>query len=99
LVKGGHIEAAQSIDYLVTPRGVRAYPAERIQTKNTHGTGCTYSAALATWLARGLPLEDAVERAKEYVTQAIRHGLEIGHGHGPTDHFWFMRGGDRGALE
>jgi len=91
LVKGGHIDALQCIDYLVTPRGFRSYPADRIETRNTHGTGCTYSAALATWLARGLPIEDAVARAKEYVTQAIRHGLPIGHGHGPTDHFWFLR--------
>jgi hydroxymethylpyrimidine/phosphomethylpyrimidine kinase len=91
LIKGGHIDAFQSTDYLVTARGARAYSAERIRTKNTHGTGCTYSAAIATHLALGLPLEAAVELSKRYVTQAIRHGLTIGHGHGPTDHFWFLR--------
>jgi hydroxymethylpyrimidine/phosphomethylpyrimidine kinase len=93
LIKGGHIDAFQSIDYLVTAGGVRAYPAERILTKNTHGTGCTYSAALASSLALGLELEEAVRRSKLYVTEAIRHGLTIGHGHGPTDHFWFLREG------
>lgn len=95
LIKGGHLDSELSIDYLVTDRGFRVYPAERITTRNTHGTGCTYSAALATWIARGLPLEEAVAHAKSYVTEAIRHGLSIGHGYGPTDHFWFMRkGGD-----
>lgn len=94
VIKGGHIDAFQSVDYLVTSGGVRAYPAERIRTNNTHGTGCTFSAALASSLALGLELEEAVRRAKRYVTEAIRHGLEIGRGHGPTDHFWFLRKGD-----
>jgi hydroxymethylpyrimidine/phosphomethylpyrimidine kinase len=94
LIKGGHIDAFQSIDYLVTAGGMRAYPAERIKTKNTHGTGCTFSAALSSWLAQGLELEEAVRRSKEYVTEAIRHGLDIGRGHGPTDHFWFLRDGE-----
>ncbi len=91
LIKGGHLNSPLSTDYLVTPRGLRGYSAERIPTGTTHGTGCTYSAALATWIAHGFPMEDAVARAKAYVTEAIRHGLEIGHGHGPTDHFWFLR--------
>lgn len=95
LIKGGHFDSAMSTDYLVTAQGMRAYPGERIQTKNTHGTGCTYSAALATWIAHGLALEDAVARAKAYVTEAIRHGLSIGHGQGPTDHFWFLREGEQ----
>jgi hydroxymethylpyrimidine/phosphomethylpyrimidine kinase len=92
LIKGGHIDAFQSTDYLVTARGCRAYAGERIQTKNTHGTGCTLSAAIATWLAHGLSLEEAVQRSKLYVTEAIKNGLSIGSGHGPTDHFWFLRG-------
>lgn len=91
LVKGGHLDETHSTDYLITAKGVRAYPADRIDTKNTHGTGCTYSAALATWLGRGLELEEAVARSKTYVTEAIRHALAIGHGNGPTDHFWFLR--------
>lgn len=91
LIKGGHMDDAHSTDYLVTASGMLPFPGERIDTKNTHGTGCTYSAALATWLGRGLVLEEAVARAKRYVTGAIRHGLEIGHGNGPTDHFWAFR--------
>lgn len=99
LVKGGHFEGDQSVDYLVTRSGARAYPGERIDTKNTHGTGCTYSAALATWLGRGVTLEEAVDRSKRYVTEAIRHALAIGHGHGPTDHFFFMRRRESGGKE
>ncbi len=91
LIKGGHFDSEQSTDYLVTAGGVREYVGMRIDTKNTHGTGCTYSAALATWLGRGAGLEEAVDRSKEYVTEAIRHALAIGHGHGPTDHFYFLR--------
>jgi hydroxymethylpyrimidine/phosphomethylpyrimidine kinase len=91
LIKGGHLDETHSTDYLVTARGMLPYPGERIDTKNTHGTGCTYSAALATWLGRGLELEEAVARSKRYVTGAIRHSLGIGHGNGPTDHFWAFR--------
>jgi len=91
LIKGGHLDDAHSTDFLITAKGVQPFPGERIDTKNTHGTGCTYSAALATWLGRGLDLEGAVARSKRYVTGAIRHGLSIGHGNGPTDHFWFIR--------
>ena len=91
LIKGGHLDETHSTDYLVTARGMIPYPGERIDTKNTHGTGCTYSAALATWLGRGLELEEAVTRSKRYVTGAIRNGLAIGHGNGPTDHFWAFR--------
>jgi hydroxymethylpyrimidine/phosphomethylpyrimidine kinase len=91
LVKGGHIEGKDATDILVTARGTRLFPAERIDTKNTHGTGCTYSAALATHLGMGKSLEDAIAVAKTYVTEAIRHGLAIGKGYGPTDHFFFLR--------
>lgn len=91
LVKGGHLGGRESVDVLVTAGEVRSYPADRIETRHTHGTGCTYAAAIATWLGRGLALEEAVHRAKVYVTEAIRHALPIGRGHGPTDHFWFLR--------
>jgi hydroxymethylpyrimidine/phosphomethylpyrimidine kinase len=97
LIKGGHLDEVRSIDYLVTAQGVQPFPGDRIETKNTHGTGCTYSAALATWIGRGLDLDDAVARSKRYVTEAIRHGLSIGRGNGPTDHFWFMRKETEGA--
>lgn len=91
LLKGGHFDSDASTDYLVTPRGFHAFPADRIATMSTHGTGCTYSAAIATWIAHGMALEEAIARAKRYITEAIRRGLPIGHGHGPTDHFWFLR--------
>ncbi len=62
--------------------------AERIQTVHTHGTGCTFSAAIAALLARGMSVEEAVVGAKHYITGAIRHAPGLGHGHGPVGHFW-----------
>lgn len=91
LLKGGHLEEDLAVDYLFEPGAVRSFSALRIDTDTTHGTGCTLSAALCANLARGIGLHDAVERAKDYVTEAIRHGLRIGHGHGPTHHFYFLR--------
>ena len=72
-------------------RRIIEFRKERIQTFNTHGTGCTYSAAIATNLAKGTPVPEAVRLAKEYVTGAIRHALSIGAGNGPTDHFFKFR--------
>lgn len=91
LVKGGHLEAAPATDVLVTPDGVEVFPGEHIPARHTHGTGCTYSAAIATQLAHGRPLAQAIERAKAYVTEAIRAGLPVGRGIGPTDHFYYLR--------
>lgn len=62
--------------------------AERIQTLHTHGTGCTFSAAIAAFIARGMPVEEAVISAKHYITGAISHAPGLGHGHGPVGHFW-----------
>ena len=64
------------------------FKAEWVETENTHGTGCTYSAAIATQLAHGKGLVDAIRTAKAYITGAIQHALDIGHGHGPTHHFF-----------
>lgn len=86
LVKGGHSEG-DATDILYDGESFHAFSAPRIQTKNTHGTGCTYSSAIASNLALGFPMEKAVERAKAYVTTAIAHGLELGRGNGPTHHF------------
>lgn len=69
---------------------MHAFPAKRIDTKNTHGTGCTYSAAITAYLSRGLPLIEAVDKAKTYVTKAIEHSFDIGSGNGPTNH-WGVR--------
>jgi hydroxymethylpyrimidine/phosphomethylpyrimidine kinase len=91
LVKGGHLEERPATDVLVTPEGVRVFPGEHVDARHTHGTGCTYSAAIATQLAHGRSLVDAITRAKAYVTEAIRAGLAIGQGIGPTDHFFYLR--------
>ena len=87
LVKGGHLIGDNATDVLYCNGEWTFFEAERIETENTHGTGCTYSAAIATQLAHGKGLIDAVHAAKTYITDAIRHSLDIGHGHGPTNHF------------
>jgi hydroxymethylpyrimidine/phosphomethylpyrimidine kinase len=89
LIKGGHGEGAESIDYLIREAGVVALAAPRIATKNTHGTGCSLSSAIAAGLAKGDDLETAVRNAKIWVTAAIAAAdwLSVGHGHGPIHHF------------
>lgn len=94
LVKGGHLDEREAVDLLLEGDEVRTFRAERIGGRGTHGTGCTLSAALATWLGRGEPLPRAVELAKRFVTEAIRHGLPVGHGHQPTNPFFFLEGRD-----
>jgi hydroxymethylpyrimidine/phosphomethylpyrimidine kinase len=95
IVKGGHLEGADAIDLLYDGREFVEFGGPRIATRSTHGTGCTFAAALAANLALGDPLPAAVDKAKRYVTGALRHGLRLGHGHGPLDHFWDRRA-DRG---
>jgi hydroxymethylpyrimidine/phosphomethylpyrimidine kinase len=96
LVKGGHA-AGNALDVLFDGTDFFEFDAERIDTKNTHGTGCTYSSAIASNLALGHPMKEAVRLAKEYVTTAIRHALPIGRGNGPTHHFYDLyRHGLRG---
>jgi len=92
LIKGGHLgvgEAGQSSDYLLTGDGASWFPARRIVTQNTHGTGCTLSSAIAAGLALGGDLETAVREAKLYISAAIAAAerLHIGSGHGPVHHF------------
>lgn len=88
LVKGGH-GSNDANDVLARPDGsVTWFEGERIDTSNTHGTGCTLSSALACGLALGLPLEEAVAAAKRYVTGALSTGLDLGRGSGPLDHMW-----------
>ncbi len=89
LIKGGHLEG-DAIDYLYDGNAFLTYTTKRIQTKNTHGTGCTLSSAITANLAKEYPLNEAVQRAKEYVTTAIEHALPLGHGHGPTNHFYTL---------
>jgi hydroxymethylpyrimidine/phosphomethylpyrimidine kinase len=89
LIKGGHGQGAESIDYLIDGNGVIALAAPRVATKNTHGTGCSLSSAIAAGLARGEDMETAVRHAKAWVSAAIAAAdrLGVGHGHGPIHHF------------
>jgi len=86
LVKGGHLEG-EAVDLLWDGREERLWRKKRLDTRHTHGTGCTLSAAAAAGLARGLPLAYAVGRAVEYVGRAIATAPELGGGHGPVNHF------------
>ena len=91
LIKGGHGTSDEAVDLLLDRSGaVTRLSAPRIATKNTHGTGCTLSSAIAANLAKGASLTDAVRAAKDYVTQAIAAAdqLGVGHGHGPLNHFY-----------
>ncbi|MDA8125555.1 MAG: bifunctional hydroxymethylpyrimidine kinase/phosphomethylpyrimidine kinase [Deltaproteobacteria bacterium] len=85
VVKGGHLEGA-ACDLLFDGERFSEFESERIATPDTHGTGCTYSAAIATGLAAGKTVALAVQDAKTYITAAIRHAWRIGGGHGPTNH-------------
>jgi len=89
LIKGGHGQGTESIDYLVSGNGIVALAAPRIPTKNTHGTGCSLSSAIAAGLAKGEDTETAVRKAKLWVSAAIAAAdrLGIGHGNGPIHHF------------
>lgn len=89
LIKGGHGQGEESVDLLVGQGDAVRFPARRIATKNTHGSGCTLSSAVAAGLAKGLTLADAVREAKDYVTAAIAAAdrLTVGHGPGPLNHF------------
>ncbi|WP_082232333.1 bifunctional hydroxymethylpyrimidine kinase/phosphomethylpyrimidine kinase [Halobacillus massiliensis] len=86
LVKGGHLEG-EAVDYLFDGSNMHTFSSERIETKNTHGTGCTYSAAITAYLGQGVPLPLAVEKSKQFVTEAIRYSFNLGKGNGPTNHF------------
>jgi hydroxymethylpyrimidine/phosphomethylpyrimidine kinase len=88
VVKGGHLRESDATDVLYDGAEFLLIPGERLTQQSTHGAGCTYSAALATFLGRGCSLAEAAIAAKEYVTGAIRHAPRIGHGRGPTHHFW-----------
>jgi hydroxymethylpyrimidine/phosphomethylpyrimidine kinase len=89
LIKGGHGSGEQSTDYFITADRVIALSAPRVATKNTHGTGCTLSSAIAAGLAKGQDMETAVRAAKDYVSAAIAAAdhFSVGHGHGPVHHF------------
>ncbi len=93
LLKGGHLKQKQATDVLYDAGQLTHFSAERIDTRNTHGTGCTLSAAIAAFLAQGLALPQAVSQAKTYVTGAIKAADELstGEGAGPLNHFWKIK--------
>ncbi|MFK3958463.1 bifunctional hydroxymethylpyrimidine kinase/phosphomethylpyrimidine kinase [Guptibacillus hwajinpoensis] len=86
LVKGGHMDGETSIDVLYANQRFYHYESKRIDTKHTHGTGCTFSACIAAELAKGRTIQEAVSTAKEFITAAIANSLSIGNGIGPTNH-------------
>ncbi|MBT8399693.1 MAG: bifunctional hydroxymethylpyrimidine kinase/phosphomethylpyrimidine kinase [Rhodothermia bacterium] len=100
LVKGGHLEDDdRAVDFLFDGESMHVFAVPRVDSDNTHGTGCTYASAIAANLAKGYPLVKSVERAKGYVTMAIENGIPIGSGHGPTGHFYYLRSFGRFPIE
>ena len=93
VVKGGHAPGDDLVDLLYHDGVFLPLHTPRIDTRNRHGTGCTFASALAAYLALGNGLPEATSHAQAYVAGAIRHGLAVGHGHGPLDHFWNVRRG------
>jgi hydroxymethylpyrimidine/phosphomethylpyrimidine kinase len=94
VIKGGHDEDSnESIDLLYDGSDYFTFNSKRFQTKNTHGTGCTFSAAITAGLAAGLSVYDSVTRAKSFITAAIEDDLHLGNGHGPTNHWAFRKKG------
>ena len=91
LVKGGHLGQENAIDVLFSEGKWSYFEAERVETQNTHGTGCTFASAIATHLADGKSLDEAIDASKRYITDAIKHAIDIGNGNGPTHHFYFMK--------
>ncbi len=87
VIKGGHSDSPNVVDLYYDGRSFEELKAERVQTRSTHGTGCTFSAAIAAYLAHGLPPLDAVARAKEFLTAALQAAPGIGKGIGPINHF------------
>jgi hydroxymethylpyrimidine kinase/phosphomethylpyrimidine kinase/thiamine-phosphate diphosphorylase len=87
LIKGGHSEGEESADLLFENGSVKRFVSKRIDTVNTHGTGCTLSAAIATFLAQGEPLPVATGKAKQFISDAIRLAQPLGKGHGPVNHY------------
>lgn len=86
VVKGGHLPGEQSVDVLFDGRDFTLLYAPRLDTRNTHGTGCTFASAIAAGLAKGQNVAEAVRGAKTFITTALGHALDIGHGHGPLHH-------------
>lgn len=93
LMKGGHLNSDEAFDILINEDKIYKLSSPRIDTKNTHGTGCTYSAAITANLAKGLSMLESVITAKAFVHEAIENDLSLGAGHGPTNHFAYAKNG------
>lgn len=89
LIKGGHLPD-RAVDVLYDGKDFTFYEVERINTKNTHGTGCTLSSSIASNLGKGLEIKTAINKSKEYITVAIKHSIDLGKGVGPTNHFYSL---------
>ena len=90
LVKGGHLQG-EAVDLLFDGQAFHEFRSPRVETRNVHGTGCTYASAIATYLAQELDVVEAVKAAKRFITAAIGHGLSLGQGHGPTNPYAAVR--------
>jgi hydroxymethylpyrimidine/phosphomethylpyrimidine kinase len=92
LLKGGHLKGKDSPDLLASDGSLRWFEEKRFETKNTHGTGCTLSSALATFIGKNYSIQEAILESKGYITNAIKAAdrLCVGNGHGPTNHFWSL---------
>ncbi len=96
VIKGGHADdPSNADDLLYDGQTFTSLPSPRFQTAHTHGTGCTFSAAITAFLAKGYPVLQAVEQAKQFITLAIKHTLGLGSGHGPTNHWAYRRFGGK----
>ncbi len=91
LMKGGHLAGETVVDLLITPSGEIRFESPRVESRHTHGTGCTLASACAAGIALGRSLEDAVAQAHAYTAEAIRRAPGFGSGHGPLDHAWPVR--------
>lgn len=89
VVKGGHL-TGDAIDVYFNGQSFKHIKGVRIDTKNTHGTGCTFSSAITAYIAKGKPIPEAVSLAKDYINGAIQNSIELGHGVGPTNHFYTL---------
>jgi hydroxymethylpyrimidine/phosphomethylpyrimidine kinase len=88
VVKGGHFPSRDIVDLLYADGGFSEFKHERVASRHTHGTGCTFAASITASLALGRSLDEAIPLAQRYIAGAIRNGPEVGKGHGPMDHFW-----------
>jgi hydroxymethylpyrimidine/phosphomethylpyrimidine kinase len=88
VIKGGHMPGPEIVDLLYADGAFHEFVGPRIEGRNTHGTGCTFAAAIAAHLAKGVELKEAVKAAKIYVEGAMRQGIPLGKGHRPLNHFW-----------